>query len=65
MSRGIVNGVFVTLHPRADEALRQRGHAYYRFGDPAWEMFRLMCSFDTQPQQVDALLSDAARIADR
>ena len=53
------NGVFVELSPQIDRALRERGYDYYRFGDPAWDLFRFMCSFDTQPAQVDAFLADA------
>ena len=59
------NGVFVTFSAGADAAMRERGHAYYRFGDPAWDMYRLMCSFDTTAGQVDALLADAEAAADR
>lgn len=54
------NGVFIEVSARADEALRARGHAYYRFGDPGWNVIRLMCSFDTSPDDVDAFLADAA-----
>ncbi len=54
-----VNAVFVTLSETEDAALTRRGHAYYRFGDRAWRLFRLMCSFDTLPQHVEALLADA------
>jgi len=57
------NGVFVTLSDAADEALRRAGHAYYPFGDPDWNMFRMMSSFDTQAEEVDALLSDAEKVA--
>jgi threonine aldolase len=56
------NAVFVVLSPEADEALQARGHGYYRFGDRAWNMFRLMCSFDTQPEHIDTLLDDASAI---
>ncbi len=59
------NGVFVTLSAGVDAVLRERGHAYYRFGDPAWNMYRLMCSFDTTSQQVESLLADARAAIDR
>jgi threonine aldolase len=59
------NGVFVVLPPVVDAALRDRGHAYYPFGDPAWKLFRLMCSFDTQPAQVEAFLAHAGSAAGR
>ena len=53
------NGVFVTMAPEVDRALSERGHAYYRFGDPRWNMFRLMCSFDTTDAQIEGFLADA------
>ncbi len=53
------NGVFVTLSPEANESLRRRGYVYFQFGEPKWRMARLMCSFDTRPEQVDTLLADA------
>jgi threonine aldolase len=59
------NGVFVTLPPAVDAALRDRGYGYYPFGDPGWNLFRLMCSYDTQPAQVEALLADARTAAAR
>ncbi|MHC4415823.1 MAG: threonine aldolase family protein [Planctomycetota bacterium] len=59
------NAVFVTLPPEADRALRDRGHAYYPFGDRAWNLFRLMCSFDTPAAQIDAFLADARAVVAR
>ncbi len=56
------NAVFVTLEPAVDRALRERGHVYFRFGDPAWNLFRMMCSFDTQPADIEAFLSDASGV---
>ncbi|MHC5023044.1 MAG: threonine aldolase family protein [Planctomycetota bacterium] len=53
------NGVFVSLPPPVDAALRAAGHGYYPFGDSSWGVVRLMCSFDTDPGEVDALLADA------
>lgn len=52
------NAVFAVFPPALDAALRARGHEYYLFGDPAWSLARLMCSFDTAPEDVDALLAD-------
>ena len=57
------NGVFVTFCDATDKALRRAGHAYYPFGDPDWGMYRLMCSFDTQGDEVDALIADAEKLA--
>jgi threonine aldolase len=53
------NAVFVTLSPAADAALRVGGYAYYPFGEPGWNLFRMMCAFDTSPAQVDAAVADA------
>ena len=58
------NGVFLELSDRAHESLWAAGHRYYPFGDPAWRIFRLMCSFDTAPEDVDAILADARAAAD-
>jgi threonine aldolase len=52
------NAVFVTLPPRVDEALRRAGHGYYPFGDPAWNVVRLMCSFNTRAEDVQRFLDD-------
>lgn len=52
------NGVFVALPGAVDAALRARGHGYYPFGDPAWRLVRLMCSFDTTEGEVDGLVED-------
>jgi threonine aldolase len=51
------NAVFVRLPPQANERLRARGHGYYPFGPDG--LVRLMCSFNTEPADVDALLVDA------
>jgi len=52
------NAVFVELPKQVDAHLRARGHGYYVF-DPARNLARLMCSFDTTEQEVDALVADA------
>lgn len=52
------NGVFVALPAEIDAGLQARGHGYYPFGDPDEGLSRLMCSFDTAPEDVDALLAD-------
>ena len=54
------NAVFVTLPPAVDAALTSAGHGYYGFGDPEHGLSRLMCSFDTSADEVDALIQDAA-----
>jgi threonine aldolase len=54
------NGVFVMLPEVVDEHLRRAGHAYYQFGEPAWRMFRFMCSFDTSEAEINGLLGDVA-----
>ena len=53
------NGVFVTLSPAREHGLRAPPRSFYPFGDPAWRLFRFMCSFDTTEADVDALLADA------
>ena len=53
------NGVFLRLPDAVDRALQERGHGYYPFGDPDEGLVRLMCSFDTDPADVDALVADA------
>ncbi|MCP3904169.1 MAG: threonine aldolase [Planctomycetes bacterium] len=52
------NAVFVRLDERLDAALRAAGHGYYPFGDHADRLFRLMCSFDTSADAIDAFLAD-------
>ena len=52
------NAVFVTLPPHVDAALQRIGHGYYPFGNPEWELTRLMCSFDTTVQDVHGFLHD-------
>lgn len=54
------NAVFVTLPPHVDAYLQSRGHGYYPFGDPKWNVVRLMCSFDTTQADVESLLRDIA-----
>lgn len=53
------NAVFVRLPAHVDAALQSKGHGYYPFGDAEEGLVRLMCSFDTTPDEVDALLADA------
>jgi threonine aldolase len=52
------NAVFVSLPPHVHETLQRNGHGYYPFGDPEWNMSRLMCSFDTTEEDVRNLLND-------
>ncbi len=59
------NAVFVVLDRQIDAQLRARGYDWYPFGDPAWNMFRIMCSFDTRPDQVDTLIADAGAVVAR
>lgn len=53
------NGVFVRLPSAVDRALRAAGYGYYPFGDPDDGIFRLLCSFDTQLEEVDDFLAIA------
>ena len=59
------NGVFVELEKSAHEALWAKGHRYYPFGDAEWNVYRLMCSFDTAPEDVDTLLADVRGVFSR
>lgn len=52
------NAVFACLPPRVDAALQRRGHGYYPFGEPSWNVARLMCSFNTAREDVRAFLAD-------
>ncbi len=56
-----VNAVFVALPEDVDGALQRAGHGYYPFGDADWGLSRLMCSFDSRPEEIDALISTVAR----
>ena len=53
------NGVFVRLPPAIDRAVRAAGYGYYPFGDPNDGISRLLCSFDTQAEEVDDFLATA------
>ena len=55
------NGVFVRLPAAVDRALRAAGYGYYPFGSPAEGISRLLCSFDTQPDEIDEFLCVARR----
>lgn len=50
------NAVFVSLPQQAAEALRRRGWAFYSFIGAGGARF--VCSWATQPEQVDALVAD-------
>ena len=57
------NGVFVTLPAKVDAHLQSRGHGYYPFGEPSWNLVRLMCCFDTTEDDVRRFLADVAAAA--
>jgi threonine aldolase len=59
------NGVFVSLSEALHHGLVARGHQYYLFGDASWRMARLMCSFDTRAEEIEALAADAATLLAR
>ncbi len=52
------NAVFATLPPEVQAHARKRFHFYSWPGNP--ELVRLMCSFDTTPEDVDALVDAIA-----
>ena len=53
------NGVFALFPAELDRALRAAGHAYYGFDGPDGVLVRLMCSFDTQADDVERFVADA------
>ena len=57
------NAVFARLPSDVGEALRAAGYGYYPFGAPGEGLARLVCSFDTRPDEVDGLLDVARRAA--
>jgi threonine aldolase len=54
------SAVFVTLTQEQHDHLTNQGHGYYLFGPQKNRLARLMCSFDTTTEDVDAFLNDAA-----
>jgi len=50
------NGLFIELPPRVVETLRAKGWLFYTFIGAGG--CRFMCSWDTQPEDVDALAAD-------
>lgn len=55
------NAVFVEMTDAQHEAITRAGYPCYRFGDPAWNLVRLMCSFDTAKEDVEGLLAALGR----
>ncbi len=55
------NGVFVELPAAVIDGLRARGWRFYTFIGAGGARF--MCSWDTQPERVDALLADLQALA--
>ena len=55
------NGVFVDVPLAAIAALRERGWQFYEFVGATG--IRLMCSWDTTPEAVDAFASDLRELA--
>lgn len=57
------NAVFVTLPGPAIQALETDGAGFYRWGNPDSDTVRLVCSYETTTEQIDAFLAalDAAR----
>lgn len=56
------NAVFVQLPEPLIAHLLAAGHEFYTFGPARWRLARLMCSFDTSPEDIAAL---ARSIRDR
>jgi threonine aldolase len=56
------NAVFAKIPPAVVDALHQRGwHFYTNVG--GWEESRLMCSWDTTPEDVDTFAADLKQLA--
>ena len=51
------NAVFVDLPGPSENTLIEAGFGFYDFGDPGARHARFMASFDTQPEDVAALLA--------
>jgi threonine aldolase len=52
------NAVFVRLHERCAQALRERGWDFYSFIEP--DIYRLMCSWSTSEETIAEFVADAA-----
>jgi threonine aldolase len=53
------NGVFVSMPPSWTEGLHQRGWHFYTIADAE----RLMCSWDTEPADIAAIMADLRAVA--
>ena len=53
------NAVFVRLASPLEEKLRSRGWHFYKFIEP--DVYRLMCSWATRQEEIDAFVSDLLR----
>lgn len=56
------NAIFVEIPPVAAQAMQARGWAFYLFTD---RHYRLMCSWATQPAQIDAFVHELAALLDQ
>lgn len=55
------NAVFANLPPRIDTGVRDRGWHFYNFIGAGGA--RLMCSWDTQPDDVERFVADCLEFA--
>ncbi len=55
------NGVFIHLPPELATGLAERDWEFYPFGEP--QGYRLMCSWDTREEDVDAFINHARELA--
>jgi threonine aldolase len=55
-----VNSVFVEMPPECAQALRERGWMFYSFIGQSGSRF--MCSWDTTPEDIEALSADLAAV---
>ena len=56
------NGVFARIPDRLVEAMHERGWKFYTHVG-GWEESRLMCSWDTTPEDVDEFAADLKELA--
>jgi threonine aldolase len=57
------NQVFIDLPEAVIVGLEAAGFAFYRWGAADTTCIRLVCAFDTRPEDVDALIARAARLS--
>jgi threonine aldolase len=57
------NQVFIDLPEAVISGLETAGFAFYRWGAADATQIRLVCAFDTRPEDVDGLIAEATRLS--